>query len=66
MAIPQDEPQTGLLRLDLTAPTALLVIVPQGIPKWVARFNMRVTNRVTRTYRIPVSALPQPGGYRFA
>lgn len=36
MAIPQDEPQTGLLRLDLTAPTALLVIVPQGIPKWVA------------------------------
>jgi len=35
-------------------------------PKRVARFNMRVTNRVTRTYRIPVSALPQPGGYRFA
>ena len=30
------------------------------------RFNRRVTNRVTRTHRIPVSVLPQPGGYRFA
>ena len=25
-----------------------------------------MTNRVTRTHRIPVSVLPQPGGYRFA
>ena len=38
----------------------------RGSPSGLPRFNRRVTNRVTRTHRIPVSVLPQPGGYRFA
>ena len=48
------------------ASVSMIVSFRRGSPSGLPRFNRRVTNLVTRSHRIPVSVLPQLGGYRFA